>query len=146
MENAKEILCAICGAAGGAVAWALGGWDHYLISLLLLMGLDIFLAVLAAATFHTSKKTASGKVSSRAFAKGFAMKLATLAMLAVAHVIDYLLGVSYVRDAVAIGFCVNEVISICETWSLTGYHVPTVITKVLDILNQKAEEIGGDLK
>jgi toxin secretion/phage lysis holin len=58
----------------------------------------------------------------------------------VAHLIDRLLGTNYLRDAAAIAFCLNEVISIIENAGLMGIPMPKVIIKALEVLRQKAGE------
>ena len=50
-----------------------------------------------------------------------------------------LIGTTYIRDAVIIGFCVNELISITENCGLMGVPLPTPIQKAIDILKSKEE-------
>ena len=46
---------------------------------------------------------------------------------------------SYVKDAVVIGFCVNELISIVENAGLMGVPMPGAIMKAIDILKNKGD-------
>lgn len=49
-----------------------------------------------------------------------AKKVCTLLLIAVAVRMDILLGTTYIRDAVCISFCLNELLSIVENTSLMG--------------------------
>jgi toxin secretion/phage lysis holin len=63
----------------------------------------------------------------------------TLLIVLVAYRLDLLIGTNYVKDAVIIGFCVNELLSIIENAGLMGLPLPPVIVKALDILKSKSE-------
>ena len=60
-----------------------------------------------------------------------------LLFVLVAVQIDRILGVDYVRDAVCIGFCSNEVLSIVENLGLAGVPMPQAVTKALEQLQSK---------
>ncbi len=51
-----------------------------------------------------------------------------------------LLGVQYIRDAVIIGFCANEAISILENAGLMGLPIPKVFKEAIEILKSKDEK------
>ena len=57
--------------------------------------------------------------------------------------IDLAIGVSYIRDTVIIGFIANELISIVENAGLMGIPLPSVITKAIDVLTKKGDELNG---
>lgn len=63
----------------------------------------------------------------------------TLLFVMIAYRLDLLIGTDYIRDAVVIGFCANELISIVENAGLMGLPLPKVIIKALDVLRDKAE-------
>ena len=65
-------------------------------------------------------------------------------MIVVAVRIDILLGTTYVRDATAIGFCVNELLSIVENTSLMGIPYPEPIRKAIEVLQKKAGNTKED--
>ena len=50
---------------------------------------------------------------------------------------DILLGTTYIRDAVCISFCLNELLSIVENTSLMGVPFPPAIKKAIDVLQNK---------
>ena len=63
-----------------------------------------------------------------------------LLFVLVAVQIDKMLGLAYVRDAVCIGFCTNEIISIIENLGMAGIPMPTVVRKALEQLQKKQDE------
>lgn len=60
-----------------------------------------------------------------------------LLFVLVAVQIDKVLGTDYARNAVCIGFCANEVLSIVENLGLAGIPMPQAITKALEQLQSK---------
>ena len=50
---------------------------------------------------------------------------------------DILLNTNYIRDAVCISFCLNELLSIVENTSLMGIPYPPAIKKAIDVLQTK---------
>lgn len=136
----KGIVCTIAGAIGGAVAAAFGGWTFALTALCILMGLDYISGLVVAGVFHRSPKSLGGGLESHAGLKGLIRKIAVLCVVVVAHLLDRLIGTEYLRDATAIAFSLNEIISILENVGLMGVKMPSVLTKALDVLRQKAGE------
>jgi toxin secretion/phage lysis holin len=136
----KTIVCAGAGAVAAAVAQLFGGWSECLTVLLILMAIDYISGLVVAGVFHHSPKSETGALESRAGLKGLIRKIFVVCMVVVAHLIDRLIGTDYIRDAAAIAFCLNEVISIFENAGLMGVPLPKVLTKALDVLRQKAGE------
>lgn len=68
----------------------------------------------------------------------------SLLFVLIAYRLDLAIGSNYIRDAVIIGFIVNETISIVENAGLMGVPLPEVINKAIDILTSKSEEKGGE--
>ena len=60
-----------------------------------------------------------------------------LLFVIVAVQVDRLMGSEYVRDAVCIGFCTNEVLSIVENLGLAGVPMPQAVVKALEQLQSK---------
>lgn len=133
----KECICMIAGIVGGFITTLLGGWDSALVTLIVFMGVDFFTGVVTAA-MGKSKKSASGKLSSSAGWIGLLKKFCVLLLIVVAVRIDILLGTTYVRDAVCIAFCVNELLSILENTSLMGIPYPPALKNAIDVLQEKA--------
>ena len=132
----KETFCLIAGVVGGFIAAIFGGWDSALVTLIVFMGVDFFTGVVTAA-MGRSKHTDSGGLSSKAGWIGLAKKVCTLLLIAVAVRMDILLGTTYIRDAVCISFCLNELLSIIENATLMGIPYPPVIKKAIDVLQTK---------
>ena len=133
----KEKLCTILGLAGSALCWAFGGWDASIVALLVCMGVDYVSGSMVALVFHNSNKTETGAYNSAYGLKGLCKKGMMLLFVLVAVQIDKLLGTAYARDAVCIGFCSNEVLSIIENLGLAGIPMPQAITKALEQLQKK---------
>ena len=132
----KETICTIVGLIGGFIAAIFGGWDSALVTLVIFMSIDFFTGVVTAA-MKKSKHTESGGLSSKAGWFGLAKKVCTLLLIAVAVRMDIMLGTTYIRDAVCISFCLNELLSIVENTSLMGIPYPPVLKNAIDILQKK---------
>ena len=133
----KEWICTFTGVIGSFVASIFGGWDSALVTLLIFMGVD-FVTGLVTAAMGKSKKSKTGKLSSSAGWIGLMKKFCVLMLIVVAVRIDILLGTTYIRDAVCIAFCVNELLSILENTSLMGIPYPPALRNAIDVLQEKA--------
>ena len=133
----KEILCSAAGIVGAALAWAFGGWDTAMAALLVCIAVDYVSGSIVALVFHKSTKTESGAYNSAYGLKGLCKKGLMLLFVLVAVQIDRILGSDYVRDAVCIGFCANEMLSIIENLGLAGIPMPEAVVKALEQLQQK---------
>ena len=138
MRN-STVFSAILGAIGGFISAYVGGWSAGMTTLVLFMAIDYFSGLIVAGVFKNSKKSESGALESRAGWKGLARKCMTLLFVLIAYRLDLLFNASYIRDAVVIGFCVNELISIVENAGLMGLPLPAVIAKSIELLKAKAE-------
>lgn len=136
----KNGICTTAGIVGSAIAGLFGGWDEALVTLIIFMVIDYMSGLIVAGVFHTSKKTESGTLESRAGWKGLCRKCVTLLFVLVAHRLDMAIGVDYIRNAVIIGFIANELISIVENAGLMGIPLPKVIQNAIDILTDKSEK------
>ena len=142
----KNTICMVLGMAGALIANAFGGWDASLVTLVIFMAVDYVTGLIVAGVFHRSGKTQSGALESRAGFKGLCRKGGVLLLVLVATRLDLILGVDFVRDAVCIGFTANELISIVENAGLMGIPIPKVLTKAIDVLQEKADEATDDGK
>lgn len=135
----KLKILTIIGVIGSWIASLFGGWDAALVTLIIFMGIDYFTGLIVAGVFHTSEKTENGTLESRAGWKGLCRKGVTLLVVLVACRLDMIMGSNFIRDAVVIAFIANETISIIENAGLMGVPIPTVITKAIEVLKNKAE-------
>lgn len=133
----KQSICTFAGVVGSLAAAAFGGWDTALMALVICMGVDYISGTMVALVFHKSSKTESGSYNSAYGLKGLCKKCLMLLFVLVAVQADRLLGADYVRDAVCIGFCSNEVLSIVENLGLAGVPMPQAVVKALEQLQNK---------
>lgn len=133
----KQFFCTLSGCIGAALSWAFGGWDAAMAALVMCMAVDYISGSTVALVFHKSTKTESGAYNSMYGLKGLCKKGLMLLFVLVAVQIDRMLGTAYVRDAVCIGFCVNEVLSIIENLGLAGIPMPEAMMKALEQLQSK---------
>lgn len=137
MRN-SQVLSMILGVIGAFFTSLFGGWSAGMTTLLLFMATDYISGLIVAGVFKKSQKSESGALESRAGWKGLCRKGMTLLIVMISYRLDLLIGTNYIRDAVVIGFCVNELISIFENAGLMGIPLPQVIVKALDVLKSKA--------
>lgn len=133
----KNSILAYLGAAGAILTNAFGGWNAAMTTLLIFMAADYITGLLVAGVFHKSKKTESGTLQSHAGWVGLCKKGVMLLIVLIAYRIDLTIGSNYIRDAVIIAFCGNELLSIVENAGLMGVPIPAVITKAIDVLKNK---------
>ena len=137
----KEMICTTAGIIGAFIASLFGGWDKGLATLIVFMAIDYISGLVVAGVFKKSNKSESGALESRAGFKGLCRKCMTLLFVLVAYRLDIMIGTDYIRNAVIIAFCANEAISIIENAGLMGVPIPEVITKAVDVLQEKGEEV-----
>lgn len=135
----KNYISAVTGILGGILSYLVGGFNTPLIALIVCMAIDYATGLMVAGLFHNSPKSPNGGLESHAGWKGLARKFVTILIVVVAHLMDLLLGVCYVRDAAVFGFCANEIISILENAGLMGLGVPEPIMNAIDLLTKKKE-------
>lgn len=133
----KNYICVSLGAVGSVISSAFGGWSTGITTLIMFMTIDYITGLICAGVFKVSKKSKNGGLESRVGWKGLCRKGVVLLIVLVAYRLDLLIGTTYIRDAVIIGFCVNELISIAENCGLMGLPLPSVITKAIDVLKNK---------
>ena len=133
----KQGVCAGFGIVGGALAAAFGGWDAALAALLVCIAVDYISGSLVALVFHKSSKSETGAYNSAYGLRGLCKKGLMLLFVLVAVQMDALMGADYVRDAVCIGFCSNEVLSIVENLGLAGVPMPQAVVNALEQLQKK---------
>ena len=136
----KEYFCTAVGLIGGDIASLYGGWDAALQTLIICMAVDYITGLIVAGVFHASPKTKTGTLESRAGWKGLCRKGMSLLIVLVACRLDAVMGSSFVRDAVVIGFIANETLSIIENAGLMGVPIPKALARAVDILKQRSEE------
>lgn len=135
----KEMICTGFGLFSAAIASAFGGWDAGLMALVICMSVDYLSGSIVALVFHKSPKTESGCYHSSYGMKGLCKKGLMLLFVVVAVQADSLLKVNYIRDAVCLGFCANEILSIVENLGLAGVPLPKAVLAAMEQLQDKVK-------
>ena len=135
----KNIVCVVFGVIGSSISTLFGGWDAALTTLIIFMAIDYASGIIVAGVFHKSSKSDTGGLNSHIGWQGICRKGITLAIVLIACRLDLLIGTSYIKDAVIIAFCANELISIVENAGLMGLPIPNVIIKAIDVLKEKSD-------
>lgn len=133
----KEWFCTAAGVTGAVLSWMFGGFDEALAAMVILMAVDYLSGSIVALVFHNSRKSESGCYNSVYGIKGLCKKGLMLLFVLVAAQLDRVMDTAYIRDAVCIGFCTNEVISITENLGLAGIPLPQAVTKALEQLHSR---------
>jgi toxin secretion/phage lysis holin len=136
----KNIVTVIIGLLGSAVTTLFGGWSAGLTTLIIFMAIDYLSGLLVAGVFKTSKKSETGALNSNVGFKGLCKKGMVLLIVLIAYRLDLMIGTNYIRDAVVIGFCVNELLSIVENAGLMGIPLPPILIKAIDVLMNKEDK------
>ena len=140
MKNFLSAISGVICAVLGAAAACFGGWSAALTTLLIFMGIDYLSGLIVAGVFHSSPKSEDGTLESRAGWKGLIRKCMTLLAVLIGARLDILLGTAYIKDALVIAFCVNELLRIIENWGLMGLPMPKVMSDAVELLKAKSEE------
>ena len=133
----KNVFAASVGAVGAAVTSLWGGWDHAILTLLIVMGVDYLTGLIVAGVFHRSPKTEGGRLESKAGLKGLLRKGGVLLVVLIAARLDLLLGAAFIRDAAVIAFTVNELLSVTENLGLMGVPIPKAVKNAIEALKKK---------
>ena len=136
----KSILSIFIGLVGAAVTTFFGGWSAGMTTLIIFMAVDYISGLLVDGVFKTSPKSNTGALSSKVGYKGLCKKGMTLLIVLIAYRLDLLIGTNYIRDAVVIGFCVNELLSITENVGLMGIPLPPIFDRAIDILINREDK------
>lgn len=147
MENVntvKTTVLTVIGVIGSFIAKLFGGWTSDLVTLVIMMAIDFIMGLLIAAVWKKSVKSENGALSSWSAWKGLCRKCTSLLFVLIAHRLDKVLGLDYIRTAVIIGFIANELISIVENAGIMGVPISPVIAKAIDILKNKEGDKNGN--
>lgn len=135
----KETFCISLGTLGSFIASFFGGFDASMVTLLVFMSIDYITGLIVAAV-KKSPKSKSGGLSSKAGLKGLIKKCVIFMLVLVAVRLDLTLGTKYIRDAVCIGFMVNELLSIIENAGLLGVPMPLALKNAVELLQNKDQK------
>ncbi|MBQ3558249.1 MAG: phage holin family protein [Agathobacter sp.] len=141
MNSVKVTVLTLIGTVGTfIIKHLLGGWTEDLFTLLSMMGVDLCLGLLIAAVWKKSSKSETGALSSYSAWKGLCRKGGTLLVVMIAYRLDVTLGVEYIKTGVVLAFIANEAISIMENLGIMGIPLPSVLTRAIEVLQEKKGE------
>lgn len=139
MRLTKLDFNVVIGALGGFMATLFGGFDVLLRSALIFMVVDIIVGVLNSLVFKSSPKTDNGGLESNAMTRGLVKKGYMILMIVIGNTADTALGIDYIRNAVCFGIMANELLSLLETWSMSGLKYPKILDTILEQLLERGE-------
>jgi toxin secretion/phage lysis holin len=123
---------------GGAIAsFLFGGWTQLMTVLVVFIVIDFVSGLILAGK--------NGKASSRELWFGVTRKIGTLAIVAVAHLLDTIIGDAHlIRDAAIFFYLAGELLSLIENTGRLGVPIPPVITKAVQVLRGKSGDGSSD--
>lgn len=128
MEGLTKFFVAIGGAAA---SFLFGGWTQLMTVLVAFIVIDFLSGVALAAK--------EGKAASRELWFGVTRKIGTLAVVAVAHLLDTIIGDAHlIRDAAIFFYLAGELLSLIENTGRLGVPIPPIITKAVQVLRSKS--------
>ncbi|MEJ8306676.1 phage holin family protein [Saccharibacillus sacchari] len=126
------IIKGAAGAVGAVVGFLFGGLSM-LINLLLILVVVDWLTGWAAAWMR-------GELRSRVGFNGIVRKVAIFAVVAIAHLIDGVLGDMHTfRDAVIFFYLANELLSVVENMGKMGVPMPPIIRNAVHIFENRTK-------
>lgn len=141
MEEAKNIVLVALTIIGTGIAKICGGWDGALQTLVFMMVTDWVLGVLIAIFWKKSNKSESGSLDSRAGFKGLLKKGVIIAVVAIATVLDSMVGTdAVVRTASILFYIGNEGISIIENIGIMGVPFPPAMKNAIEVLQKREQK------
>ena len=121
-------------ALGGWIGWALGGWDGFLIALILFMALDYCTGFMCAII--------EKKLSSEVGFRGIFKKIMILGLVGIGHALDtHVIGSGgAIRTMVIFFYLSNEGLSLLENVSRAGLPIPEKLKEILSQLRDRGNK------
>lgn len=123
------------GAVGAVFSFLFGEVEAVFYVLVALMCIDFFSGI--------ANAVISGDVDSNICFRGIARKVYILALVAVGHLIDMVLGISTAMAVIQFFYIANEAISVTENAAKIGLPIPQKLVNILQQLKTETEE-GGE--
>ena len=140
----KNCVLIAVSVIGGFFVDFLGGVDTILKALIVFMIVDYITGLMVAFVFHKSRKTKGGGASSKESFKGIVKKMCILLLVGLAHELDYIMGVDYIRALAILFFVGNEGLSVLENVGLMGVPYPEFLKKALEAIKDKGNRGDGN--
>lgn len=139
MEKAFTVFKVVFAAVGGWLIGALGGWDKWLMALVIFATVDV-LSGLLKAFLKKSDKSDTGAASSSAMGKGIAKKGFMFLIVGLSVAADKLIGngEGIIRNVVISYYVATEALSIIENALLCGIPIPDKLKSVFEVMKNKS--------
>lgn len=130
MEKYIDIFTSMWGWITSVLVFIWGGWTDLFAIFLILVIIDFVIGVLAGFV--------NKDLSSYRGTYGIAKKVMVIFVVAVAHILDLILGTGdIIRNATLSFYCVIETVSILENLSRSGVPIPDKVKDALKIIRDK---------
>lgn len=127
----ETVIKTLTGVTGAVVSFLFGGWTQLMTVLVVFIAIDFILGLSLAAK--------EGRASSHELWVGVTRKIGTLAIVAVAHLLDTIIGDAHlIRDAAIFFYLAGELLSLIENAGQLGVPIPPVISRAIEVLRGKA--------
>ena len=131
--SGESIIKAVLASLGTGISFLFGNWTGLLSILVALVILDYATGILASYI--------KGSLSSSVGLRGIAKKVFMFAIVAVANLLDTLLGDTMILRNITVFFYIaNELLSILENAIKAGIPVPEKVKKAILILNEEQKK------
>jgi len=130
MKRMEDMLKGVFAVIAAVLTYAFGGWDLIMVALASIVILDYISGLLKAA--HDNK------LNSKVGAKGIIKKVLYFVIVAMAHIVDTVVGTDVLlRNTCIFFFIANEGISIIENAAAMGIEMPKKLKDMLEQLREK---------
>ena len=126
----QHILNGIVALLGGAITFLFGGWSALLSLFFFVIVLDYLSGIGAAVISGQGLSSAVGF-------KGLIKKFATVAIVALSHQIDGVMGTDVIMYGSLYFFIANELISIVENYGRMGLPLPQRLKGIIKVLKER---------
>lgn len=137
MSKIIEYYNFIIGGFVAIITSLFGGWTMAIQVLGIFALCDWVTGIVTSIVLGKSDKTVSGEYSSRVGFEGICRKVLMFVFVMLAHQVDLLVGIDYLKDVVCIAFIINECYSMLENAKLWGLEIPTTFVNTIEALKDK---------
>lgn len=124
------IIKSVIAVGGAAASFLFGGWTQLMTVLVVFMLIDFGSGLTLAFK--------EGRAASLELWFGVTRKIGTLAIVAVAHMLDTTIGEAHlIRDAAIFFYLAGELLSLIENTGRLGVPIPPVVKKAVEVLRGK---------
>lgn len=122
-----------------------GDMNVGMVTLIACMTFDYITGVMIALIWKKSNKSENGGLSSKTGWKGLCRKFVIFVFVLIANRLDIIFETDYIRNAVIIGFIINEIISLVENAGIMGVPLPKALVNAVDMLKEKTTTVKLDV-